>query len=295
MDWTPLLGFPLEWAALSLLVAGCVYWERAGLSGIGIEGCALSAMLGLCLGYERSGSYWIASAAGVGAAVAFASLAAILLLALKADPMVGSFSLSLIPACGLGLLTRGAPLRLLSEPPFPGLIPGTVFEGSYAEDLLASPWFLAAPFVLALAAFVMLRTPYGLRLRAYSETPALARGGWVQVMRARFSGALLGAIWITPVAAILLRAHPDGPPLGLGFVALACSIAGRWAFAPGLLLAAGPALLRTLKPYAHGTGVPEILSDAAPFLLAAVYLLSLSRRALRASATRQSRLDPDVL
>jgi len=295
MDWTPLLDFPLEWAALALLVAGCIYWERSGLSGLGVEGCVLSAMLGICLGYEWSGDYWIASASGVAAALLFALLAGGLMLLLRADPKVGSFALCLVPACGLGLATRAAPLRILSEFPSPGLIPGTLFEGTYAEDFLASPWFLAAPAFLALAAFVILRTPFGLRLRAYSETPDLARGRWAQVVRTRLFGAVLGALWAVPAAAILLRTHPESPPLGLGVIALACAVAGRWAFAPGLLLVAGPAFLRAVRPYAHRSGTPEILLEAAPFLLAAVYLVLLSRRALRASTTRQSRLDPDVL
>ena len=34
---------------------------------------------------------------------------------------------------------------------------------------------------------------------------------------------------------------------------------------------------------------------AAPFLLALLYLVLLTRRALRAATTPQSRLDPDVL
>ena len=165
--WVPLLGFPLEWAALALLVAGAIYWERAALSGVGIEGCVISAMLGLCLGYEWTGDYAVAAAAGIGGAVLFALLASGILLSLRADPIVGSFCLSLIPACALGLLSRGAPLRLLREMPAPGLIPGTIFEGTYAEDFVVNPWFLAAPLVLALAAFIMLRTPYGLRLRAF--------------------------------------------------------------------------------------------------------------------------------
>ena len=98
--WAPLLGFPLEWAAIALLTAGAIYWERAALSGIGIEGCVLSAMLGLCLGYEWSGSYLVAALAGVGASLAFALAASVLLLGFRSDPVVGSFCLSLIPAAG---------------------------------------------------------------------------------------------------------------------------------------------------------------------------------------------------
>jgi len=293
--WAPLLGFPLEWAALALLTVGAIYWERSALSGLGIEGCVLAAVLGFCLGYEWTGSYGIAVLASVGAAIAFAVVASALLLALRADPTVGSFCLSLVPASALGLWTRAAPIRLLSENPPPGLITGTAWNGTYAEDLALNPWLLATPLLLGLAAFLLLATPYGLRLRAYAETPALARRGPWQVFRARLSGAALGALWAVPAAAILLRGHAGSPPLGLGFIALSCAVAARWAFVPGILLAVGPALLRTLLPYAPVEGAGSIAVEAAPFLLALFYLLLFSRRALRASATRQSRLDPDVL
>src|SRR5439155_23535154 len=158
MSWIPLVNFPLEWAALALLVAGAIYWERGALSGVGIEGCVLAAMLGLCLGYEWSGRYDIAAAAAAGGAAAFALVAGALLLSFRADPIVGSLCLSLVPACALGLLSRAGPLRLMTEAPPPGLIGGTPFAGTYAEDLIANPWLLASPLVLALAAFMLLKT-----------------------------------------------------------------------------------------------------------------------------------------
>jgi simple sugar transport system permease protein len=294
-DWAALASFPLEWAALALLVAGAIYWERAALSGLGIEGCALSAFLGFCLGYEWTGDYAIAVAAGTGGAILFALVASGILLSLKSDPAMGAFGLSLVPACALGILARSAPLRLLRETPPPGLIPGTIFEGTYAEDIMVSPWVWAVPLVLALAAFVMLKTPYGLRLRGYSETPALARRGPWEVARTRIAGAVLGALCAVPAAAILLRSHAGSLPIGLGIIALACAVAARWGFLPGILLAAGPALLRTLRPYAPGDSAGGLALATAPFALAILYLILFSRRALRAAATPQSRLDPDVL
>jgi len=295
LDWSSLVSFPIEWAALALLAAGAIYWERAALSGIGIEGCLLSAMLGMALTYEWTGHYWLSCGVGAGAAVAFALVASGLLLSLRSDPLVGSFCLSLIPACALGLLVRSVPLRILHETPAPGLIHGTMFEGTYAEDLLASPWLLKAPVVLAIAALVMWKTPYGLKLRGYSESPAFARRGPAQVAWVRVSAAVLGALWVVPAAALLLRAHPSSLPMGLGFVALACAVAGRWGFLPAIMLAAGPAILRALRPYAGDADMGGLALAAAPFLLALLYLVLLTRRALRAATTPQSRLDPDVL
>jgi len=291
----PLLGFPLEWAALSLLVAACLYWERAGLSGLGVEGCVLSGMAGMILGYEWTASYPAASAIAVGAAVLFAAAAGGALLRLRTDPAVGAFALSLVPACALTLMTRSGPYRLLNEVPAPGLIRGTALDGAAVEDLVLSPWLLAAPFLILLAAIVLLRTPFGLRLRAYGETPALASREHRSPGAYRIAGAAIGGFCAAAAAAILIRTHPDAPPLGLGLVALGCVIAGRWAFVPAILLAVGPAAIRTARPYVAGSTATEVAVDAAPFLLALIYLALLSRRSLRLTAPPRSRLDSDVL
>ena len=291
----PLVSFALEWAALALLVAGAIYWERAALSGIGIEGSLLSATLGMALAYEATGDFGVACAAGAGGAALFGLLGSGLVLTLKSDPWIGTFVLTLVPASALGVLVRSAPLRILRETPAPGLLPGTIFEGTYAEDLVANPWLWAALILLAVLGVVMLKTPYGLKLRGYSETPAYARRGLAQVLWLRITAAVLGALAAAPAAALLLRARPSSVPVGLGFIALACAAAGRWGFLMGILLAAGPALARALRPYAGASGSLGLLLGAVPFVLSLLYLVLLTRRALRAAATPQSRLDPDVL
>jgi simple sugar transport system permease protein len=154
---------------------------------------------------------------------------------------------------------------------------------------------VAAPFLILLAAFVLLRTPFGLRLRAYGETPALAAQEHARPGAYRIAGVVIGAACAVPAAAILLRAHPGAPPLGLGLIALGCAIAARWSFVAGILLAAGPALLRTARPYAGSGTAAQIALEAAPFLLALLYLILLSRRSLRLATPRESRLDPDVM
>ncbi|MGE5174781.1 MAG: hypothetical protein ACM3JJ_00285, partial [Hyphomicrobiales bacterium] len=271
-DWTPLLHFPSEWAALGLLVAGCLYWERAGFSGLGVEGCVASAMLGLIAGYEGTGSYPAAIAIAAGAAVAFALAAGGLLQLFRADMAVGSFCLSLVPACALGLVTRAGPFAIFTENPAPGLIRGTIFDGTLAEDLVANPALWAAPILIALAAWLLWQSPFGLRLRAFGESPGLRVPG-VSGAFHRFLGIALGALWTVPAAALLVRESQSNPPAALGFLALACVVAGRWSFAAALLLAAGPALLRTARPYAEGLGGWSIAGEMAPFLLGFLYLL----------------------
>ena len=294
ITWVPLLNFPVEWAALSLLAGACLYWERSGFSGIGVEGCVAAAMLGLILGFEWTGRYPLAVAIAVGFALTFALAVGALLRLIRADMAIGSFVLSLVPLCGLGLLARTGPFALFTTKPYPGIVTGTVFEGTYAEDLIANPLLLAAPFLVALAGWVLWRTAFGLRVRAFGENPEL-RVPKLSPSAHRFGGLAAGALLVAPAAALLLRAHPGIPPAGLGLLALGCVIAGRWSLVAAMLLAVGPALLRTARPYAEVLGGWSIGAEMAPFLLVLLYLVFLARRSLRLAPTKQSRLDPDTL
>jgi ABC-type uncharacterized transport system permease subunit len=294
MDWIPLLRFPIEWGALALFVVAALYWERAGFSGLGVEGCVAAAMIGFIAGYDATASYAAAAAIATGAVLLFALATGSILRLLQSDPAIGAFAASLVAVCWLGVLTRAGSHLLLTEQPPPGLVRGTLFSGTFAEDLMGNPWLLATPLLVALASWVYWRTPFGLRLRAFGETPALRVPG-ASATRTRLFGVALGGLFVVPGAALLLRVSGASPPAGLGMLALACAIAGRWSFAPALLLAAGIALLRTLRAYAGPTGAAAVGIEIAPFVLALVYLIVLSRRALRMSAARQARLDPDTL
>jgi simple sugar transport system permease protein len=250
-------------------------------------------MIGLILGFEATESWGLALLAGGASAALFAVVAGILLHLLRSDPAVGSFCLSLVPAAGLGLLTRAGPYRLLEVKPLPGIVHGTVLGGTAAEDLLMNPILWAAPFVVALAAWILWQTPFGLRLRAFGEAPSLRLPGAHPALD-RLAGLALGSLWAVPGAALLLGAHRANPPAGVGFLALACVVASRWSFAFAILLALGPALLRAARPAAEGSLLAVSL-EVAPYLLALLYLILLSRRALRMPETRRTRTDPDVL
>jgi ABC-type uncharacterized transport system permease subunit len=292
IDFTPVFGFPLEWAALALLVTACIWWERAGASGIGVEGAVASAMIGMILGYEATWSYPIALAVGLGAALVFAAITGTLLELFRADPAVGSFVIGLIPVSGLGLLLRSGRLTLLEEATLPGIVRGTTLSAP-AEDLLMNPVLWAAPLVIALAAWMLWQTPFGLRVRAFGEAPSLRLPGASPAIY-RVTGLVVGALWAFPAAALLLSAHRANPPSGIGYLALACAVASRWSIAFAILLALLPAAIRCAIPAMSGTPFGFAV-EAAPFAIALVYLLILARRSMRMPESRGTRVDPDVL
>jgi ABC-type uncharacterized transport system permease subunit len=102
-------------------------------------------------------------------------------------------------------------------------------------------------------------------------------------------------VFAAPAVALLARTHAAAPPAALGILALACAIAARWSLVPAVLLALGVALVRAARPLVGSSPEWGIVLDLAPFLLALLYLMFLSRRALRLALSPQTGTDPDVL
>jgi simple sugar transport system permease protein len=294
MDWIPLLGFPIEWAALALLALTALYGERSGFTGLGVEGALAAAMIGFLAGYEATADYALASLIAAAAAVVYGLVSGVIVHLTRSDPAVGSFALSLVPVFALSALLRGGELQLLSESPLPGIVQGTPLAGLYAEDLVANPWLLASPVLILVGTWILRSTPFGLRLRAFGENPAWRVPG-TRPLAYRLGALALGALWTVPAAALLLRAHPDGSPFALGYLALGCVVAARWSMIGALGMVFVAALLRTLRPY--GADFPEwtIAIDAAPYLFVGLCLAIFARRSLRLASSPQARTETDTL
>ena len=294
MDWTPLLGFPIEWAALSLLVLAALYGERSGFTGLGVEGSLAAAMIGFVAGYEATWSYGLAALIAAGAALIYGAVSGAIVSITRTDPAVGAFALGLVPVFALSALLRDGAPRLLYETPLPGIIRGTPLEGLQGEDLLANPWLVGTPVVLALGGWILRSTPFGLRFRAFGENPAWRVPG-TRPLGYRLGALALGALWTVPAAALLLRAHPESPPFALGFLALGCVVAARWSLIGALSIAGGAALMRSLHPYAGDFPGLTIGLHLAPYLFVALCLALFARRALRLAPSPQARTEPDTL
>ena len=100
---------------------------------------------------------------------------------------------------------------------------------------------------MPVSAYVLWRTPFGLRLRSVGEKPAAADSLGVAVYRMKYIGvtisgmlAGLGGAWL----AIDIRAYNQGQTAGRGFQGLAALIFGNWRPAG---IGAGAGLLR-LRP-----------------------------------------------
>jgi ABC-type uncharacterized transport system permease subunit len=112
-------------------------------------------------------------------------------------------------------------IPLLSDIPFVG-------EVLFRQPVLVYMTFLLVPAI----AFVLYRTPLGLRLRACGENPRAIDTLGISVTRLRFLATLVGSAVIGLAGfflpAVLTGSFADGMVGGRGWLALQLVIFGRW-------------------------------------------------------------------
>ncbi len=287
-----LLSSTLEYfPALLFASLGATLCERSGVVNVGIEGMM------------RAGAFCAAVAAismptpvgvlmGMLAGAGMAAIHGYLCIRWRSDQVVSGMAINLVALAGGTYLLESLygpngtpPIEQLTRWHLPGLSEVPLlraFSGHSALTWLA----LALPFGFH---WLFYRTPLGLRLRAVGEKPhAVATLGlsvtglrWLAVLG---SGMLAGLGGATLSTAVLDR-FEQHTPAGLGFMALAAMVFGRWtplgAFLAALFFSAGNALRIGLASSAPG--LLEVVPQG--FLLALPYFLTLVLLAFQGQRT----------
>ncbi len=287
-----LLSSTLEYfPALLFAALGATLCERSGVVNVGIEGMM------------RAGAFCAAVASitfptpvgvlmGMLAGAGMAAIHGYLCIRWRSDQVVSGMAINLVALAGGTYLLESLygpngtpPIEQLTRWHLPGLSEVPLlraFSGHSALTWLA----LLLPFAFH---GVLYRTPLGLRLRAVGEKPhAVATLGlsvtglrWLAVLGSGMLAGLGGASLSTAV----LDRFEQHTPAGLGFMALAAMVFGRWtplgAFLAALFFAAGNALRIGLASSAPG--LLEVVPQG--FLLALPYLLTLALLAFQGQRT----------
>ncbi|WP_309893091.1 ABC transporter permease [Archangium sp.] len=287
-----LLSSTLEYCpALVFAALGGMLCERSGVVNVGLEGmmrtgafCAAVAALSMPTP--------VAILVGMLAGAALASVHGYLCIRWRSDQVVSGMALNLVALAGGTYLLESLygpngtpPIQQLTRWHLPGLSEVPLlraFSGHSALTWLA----LVLPFAFH---WVLYRTPLGLRLRAVGEKPhAVATLGlsvaglrWLAVLGSGLFAGLGGATLSTAV----LDRFEQHTPAGLGFMALAAMVFGRWTplgtFLAALFFSAANALRIGLASSAPG--LLEVVPQG--FLLALPYVLTLLLLALQGQRT----------
>jgi ABC-type uncharacterized transport system permease subunit len=295
-------GTPILFAALGELLA-----ERSGVLNLGVEGMMLvGAVMGFWAMQRAPGPtalvLLLAVLTAAFAALVISTIHAFLVISLRASQIVSGLALTIF-AGGLGLSSYlGNDLGLADLPPKHQFSEIDVF--GLKDVPIIGPVFLhqsalvyASWAMVAVVAFYLMRTRFGLNVRAVGESPGAADAMGISVARYRYAhvlaGGALAGVGGACYSLLITPGWTDGDSLvgGAGWIAIALVIFSFWrpelcivgAYLFGGLSGGLPSALQ-----AHGYKIKPEFLNALPYVMTVVVLVlvstALARRRLGAPA-----------
>ena len=301
MDYDTLIqifGSTLRLATPLLLacLAG-LYSERAGIFDIGLEGKMLMAAMASGAVAALTGSAWAGLAAGIGASLVLAILHGVASITFRGNQLISGVALNFLSS-GITVLVaqrlfgqggRTPPLagdarfNPMTLPFVEGLRDVPILGKFYAEVLSGhSILVYIALAMVPLTWWVLLRTRFGLRLRAAGENPAALDTAGVSVVGMRFAAVAITGVLCGLAGAYMATALQAGfgreMTAGRGYIALAALIFAKWRpwYALWATLLFGFFQALALRPdvveRVLTVKVPVPALDALPYILTVVVL-----------------------
>jgi simple sugar transport system permease protein len=293
---------------LLIVALGGMFSERSGVVNIALEGIMVMGAFASIFFLNKTQSFMsgqgqlllailIAAAAGL----IFASLHAYAAISLRSDQTISGTALNMFaPAFAIYLartLQSNGVQQIqftntfyIQKVPFLGDIPvlgPLLFQNCYITTYVGL-------IILAVAAFVLYKTKFGLRLRACGEHPQAADSVGVNVYKIRYAGVLIsgalaglgGLVFVVPTST-----NFNATVAGYGFLALAVLIFGQWKPLRILLSALFFGLMKTIA--AAYSGIPglqnlPISSDVYKMIPYIATLIVLAFTSAKSQAPRAS-------
>ena len=288
LDATLRLAAPLIFCALAGLFS-----ERSGVIDISLEGKLLGSAFAAAAVASLSGSVWLGLLAAAGVSVCMALVHGFACITHRGNQIVSGLAVNILASgltvtLGIAWFGRGGqtptldadqrfqPIRLpfvetLQDAPLIGAIYGELLSGHRLPVYLA---FVAVP----LAALLLARTRFGLRLRAVGESPEAVDSAGVSVPWLRYRAVILAGILCGIAGAYLSTAHGAGfvreMSAGKGYIALAAMIFGKWRPWPALFACLLFGFLEAASARLQGVELPVIGQAPADLMLILPYVMT---------------------
>jgi simple sugar transport system permease protein len=266
--------------------SGGVISERSGLIGLGLEGYMLGGAFCGAVASYYSGSPWVGLLGAIAGGAVLALLYAVTAIRFRADQVVVGIAVNLLVTGATRFFLRLAFHSSANSPRVPGF--GAEQSGTGLAALASNPLIWLGIIAVALMAWLIYRTPYGLRVRAAGEHPEAALSVGVPVDRVRYiAAALSGMLAALGGAYLALDQHQFSAEMtaGRGFIALAATIFGRWDPLRAALACLFFAAAETLQIQLQGAQIiPSQFVEMIPYALTIVALAGVVGRAIPPAA-----------
>ena len=286
---------------LLIVALGGMFSERSGVINIALEGIMVAGAFCSIYFISRlqgtlSGQWLLlmAIAVAVISGMLFALLHAYAAINLRSDQTISGTALNMIaPAAAIYLARTIQPNGIqqieftntfrIAKVPGLGDIPvlgPLLFQNSYITTYIGLIIFLVA-------AFVLYKTRFGLRLRACGEHPQAADSVGINVYRMRYAGVLIsgalaglgGLVYVIPTST-----NFNATVSGYGYLALAVLIFGQWKPLRIFIAAFFFGLMKTIAssysgiPFLMRLGIPSDIYKMIPFIATLVVLAFTSKK-----------------
>jgi len=230
--------------AMPLLITslGGLFSERSGVVNIGLEGLMVVggfASAAATVGLEPSlggAAIWVSLMVAMVIGALFSVLHAFASINLNANQVISGTAINMIAGAVTVFLARtitgSGNIQLTNGIPrfdVPFLVDIPLLGKLFFYQTYGTTWLILA--ILALGAFVLYKTAFGLRLRACGEHPHAADAAGINVFKVRYAAVMIsGALAGLGGATILVTYSGEfsGSVAGMGFLALAALIFGQW-------------------------------------------------------------------
>ncbi len=242
----------------------------------------LTGAFSATLGVHYTGSPWIGLLCGIFGGLVFGLIHAVATIRYRADHVVSGIAINLL---AIGVTRFFLKLAFDSSSNSPRV---NGFGGNQAWYGFDNPLLWMGIGVAPVLAWVLYRSPFGLRVRAVGEHPAAAASVGVKVDRVQYiavavSGMLaaLGGVFL----ALDQHQFTDQMTAGRGFIAVAAVIFGRWDPVRAAIACLFFAAAETLQIQLQGIEIiPSQFIVMIPYLLTIIALAGVVGRAVPPAA-----------
>lgn len=291
------LATPLIFASI-----GGVFTERSGVVNLALEGIMIMGAFSAILSMKFISNPWLAVVFAMCVGVLTALILGVLAIHGKADQVVAGTAINMLAASLSAYLLEMFWHRSGQTDPIKNTLTQNpdIFEPLEQIPLLGDLFRGLNPFVylslitVAIAYYVLFKTPFGLRIRAVGEHPRAADTVGINVYKIRYicvsiSGALAGLAGAS-MSLGTISLFREGMTSGKGFIAIAAMIFGKWHPVGALLACLFFGFCESININASTLGlqaVPQEFLAMIPYLATVLALAGVVGKAVAPKASGQ--------
>ena len=289
---------------LILCAMAGIFSERSGIIDISLEGKMLMSAFAAATVAAVTGQPWLALLVAIGVSVFLSLIHGFACITHRGNQVVSGLAINILASgltvtLGIAFFAQGGQTPFLKSDqrfgpvtlPFADAIRDIPLIGPIYAEVISGHNIIVWIALLAVVVtfLVMMRTRFGLRLRAVGEKPEAVDTAGISVVLMRYQAVIIAGVLCGIAGAYLSIAHGAGfvreMTAGKGYIALAAMIFGNWRPLQALYACLMFGFLDAVAARVQGLELPligEVSSDlilALPYVLTVIFLAGFIGRA----------------